>query len=122
MNARREKGLCFKCNERSTLGHCCKTSMFLCLLVELDEPDEAAHIEEEFHKLIREIETPKTEVIFENPQISFDAFIRQFVPYTLKLACSINGKLVVVLIIDGSTNDFLQTRLANHLGLSIEPS
>nr|GEX49229.1 Ty3/gypsy retrotransposon protein [Tanacetum cinerariifolium] len=50
------------------------------------------------------------------------AFTGQFVPRTLKVAGSINGHSVVALIDGGSTHNFIQTRLAKHLGLTIQPS
>lgn len=38
---------------------------------------------------------------------------------TLKLSGCINGHKVVILIDGGSTNNFIQNRLAKHLGLSV---
>lgn len=46
----------------------------------------------------------------------------KLVPWTLKIASSINGKEVVVLVDGGSTNNFIQSRLAAHLNLTIQPS
>nr|GEW21899.1 reverse transcriptase [Tanacetum cinerariifolium] len=56
------------------------------------------------------------------PAISLHAFTGQFVPRTLKVAGSINGHSVVALIDGWSTRNFIQTRLAKHLGLTIQPS
>lgn len=44
------------------------------------------------------------------------------VPSILKLSESINGQQVMVLIDDGSTNNFIQTHLAQHLSLTIHSS
>ena len=42
-------------------------------------------------------------------------------PSTLKLAGNINGQEVVVLIDGSATYNFIQSRLAEHLGLTIQP-
>ncbi|GJV20544.1 hypothetical protein Tco_1369564 [Tanacetum coccineum] len=46
----------------------------------------------------------------------------QFVPKTLKLEGFLGDQPVVVLIDGGSTHNFVQTRLAKHLSLVIQPS
>lgn len=46
----------------------------------------------------------------------------KLVPSTLKLAGTINGQEVVVLVDGGSTNNFIQSRLAAHLHLTVQPS
>lgn len=46
----------------------------------------------------------------------------QIIPSTLKLAGSINGQAVMVLIDGGSTNNFIQSRLADQLQLVVQPS
>lgn len=53
---------------------------------------------------------------------SLHVLIGQVVPATLKISGSINGHEVVILIDGGSTNNFIQTRLAMHLGLPVQPS
>lgn len=56
------------------------------------------------------------------PCISFHSLTRQLVPSTLKLSRTIHEQKVVVLIDGGSTNNFIQSCLATHLGLTIQPS
>lgn len=56
------------------------------------------------------------------PCISFHALNGYMVPSTLKIAGKIYGKELVVLIDSGSTNNFIQTRWANHLKLPVQPS
>lgn len=46
----------------------------------------------------------------------------QIVPFTLKIAGAINGKEVIVLVDGGSTNNFVQTKLASYLNLIVQPS
>lgn len=44
------------------------------------------------------------------------------VPSTLKLAGSINGQEVIILVDGGSTNNFIQSGMAAHLNLVMQPS
>lgn len=55
------------------------------------------------------------------PCISYHALTGHIVPSTMKLAGTINGRPVVVLIDGGSTNNFIQTKLAEHLNLPVQP-
>lgn len=54
-----------------------------------------------------------------SPIISLHALTRQLIPSSLKLAGTINSQEVVVLIDGDSTNNFIQSRLAGHLGLTV---
>lgn len=56
----------------------------------------------------------------EQPSILFYALTGALVPSTLKIDGTIHGKKVTMLIDGGSTNNFLQTRLASHLGLTTQ--
>lgn len=122
MTARREKNLCFKCDERFTPGHLCQPAQFLCLFADLEDehppdpgppcPDntpEHPAMPEELH-------------VIDNPCISYHALTGQVVPSTLKLIGTINGKEIIVLVDGGSTNNFVQSQLVSHLGLAVEPS
>ncbi|GJT16234.1 reverse transcriptase [Tanacetum coccineum] len=134
MAARREKGLCFNCDEIFSPGHRCKSKQFLCLLVEeqlLEEQASPSAIEstEPTDPILAAPNPPSFDesVIYPSPvdtlpAISLHAFTGQFVPRTLKVAGLINGHSVVALIDGGSTHNFIQTRLAKHLGLTIQPS
>lgn len=46
----------------------------------------------------------------------------QVVPSILKIDSSINGQEVIVLVDGGSTDNFVQSRLATHLNLVVQPS
>ena len=125
MAARREKGLCFNCDEKFVPGHRCKPPLFLCLLatggddpctldsapsVDIPEPTQPTDIEPVL---------PEPE---ELSAISLHASEGRFVPTKLRLEGTIAGQSVVVLVENGSTHNFIQTRMANHLGLTIQPS
>ncbi|XP_039118795.1 uncharacterized protein LOC120254848 [Dioscorea cayenensis subsp. rotundata] len=122
MAARREKGLCFNCDAKFTPGHRCNPAQFLCLLM---EPEDLVSPTEEPPP---ELQAPSLDLVpegyldAETPSISLHALTGQVVPSTLKIAGTINGKDIIVLIDGGSTNNFVQTKLANHLGLTVQPS
>lgn len=117
MAVRREKGLCFNCDEMFTPGHRCKSKQFLCLLAEENTmTDEDVESFSQF--------THDEPVNFSDtttPSISLHAFTGQFVPRTLKVTGSINGHSIVALFDGGSTHNFIQSRLAKHLGMAIQP-
>lgn len=54
--------------------------------------------------------------------ISFHALTSQLVPSILKLEGTIQRQQVVVLIDGSLTNNFIQSHLATHLGLAVQPS
>ncbi|KAH7676680.1 Acid proteases protein [Dioscorea alata] len=122
MAARWAKGLCFNCDSQFTRGHRCKPALFFCLMVEQDDGD---HLDDDPSL---EQQTSSAEDLGELipvesvPCISFNALMGQIVPSTLKLAGSINGKEIIVLVDGGSTNNFIQSRLATHLNLVLQPS
>ncbi|XP_039121357.1 uncharacterized protein LOC120258078 [Dioscorea cayenensis subsp. rotundata] len=122
MAARREKGLCFNCDAKFVPGHKCKPAVFLCLLVDAEDPP-PADVEPAPDESTPLPTTPEEEMVIpEEPSISFHALMGQLVPSTLKLAGTINGHNVVVLVDGGSTNNFIQSRLAAHLHLPIQAS
>lgn len=108
MATRKAKGLCYNCDERFVPGDRCNPAQFQCLLAEsvdatVDNPTPQDGVE------------PTTETTL-TPQISFHALTGQLVPSTLKLSGTLNGHSVIILVDGGSTNNFIQTRLAHHLG------
>lgn len=58
----------------------------------------------------------------EAPYISIHAITEQLIPSTLKVVGTIHGQKVMVLIDSGLTNNFIQSRLATHLGLTVQQS
>lgn len=123
MAARREQGLCFNCDSKFTRGHRCTPPQFLCLMT--DETEASSDEPEEQTPPILPTEPEPPDDAAEpglNPCISFHALNGFTVPSTLKIAGKIHGKELVVLIDGGSTNNFIQTRWAQHLNLPVQPS
>lgn len=119
MAARRERGLCFNCDSPFTRGYRCKPPQFLCLLAEDDVEFQGEDSDPDPIPLEVPPDSPPAEPpAGEQPSISFHALTGALVPSTLKIDGTIHGKRVTVLIDGGSTNNFLQTSLASHLGLT----
>ncbi|CAM8940485.1 unnamed protein product [Rhodiola kirilowii] len=123
MAARREKGLCYNCDEKYGPGHRCKPR-FQCFLIEEDgheeellAPDHTQVAEQKEEANPTPADAPEP-----TPTISFHALQGRVAPSTLRLEGSMNGVPVIILIDTGSTHNFLQMRVAKHAKLAIEPS
>lgn len=122
MAARREKGLCFKCDSKFTPCHRCNPALFLCLMVEQVDSVSPEEDPPPDYPVTALEETTNTLAVPDAPCISFHALMGKLVPSTLKIAGSINGQEVIVLVDGGSTNNFIQSRLADHFKLTVQPS
>ncbi|KAL5844111.1 hypothetical protein ACOSQ4_010069 [Xanthoceras sorbifolium] len=115
MLGRREKGLCYNCDEKFFVGHKCKGRLFLFLV-----DDDSSH---EFDDPVdvqpsQEMVDPVTEI----PEISLHAIAGQPCPRTLRLHGQISGLRVQTLVDGGSTHNFIQERVAKFLKLPISAS
>ncbi|CAM9000452.1 unnamed protein product [Rhodiola kirilowii] len=121
--ARREKGLCFNCDEKFVPGHTCRPR-FQCLL--LEEPADAEDFELVEHEPVdrNDTQVPAEPVATPeaNPCITFHALQGRTAPSTLRFQASICGQPVLILVDSGSTHNFIQTRAARFLKLAIEPA
>ncbi|WVZ17466.1 hypothetical protein V8G54_010448 [Vigna mungo] len=113
MQCRREKNLCFNCDERYTRGHRCKPQFLLLTIFDAEEDDESASTED----------IPNSEWI---PQaaglISLHAFSGQWSPRTFRVTGSIYGYAVQILIDSGATHNFIQNKVAQFLHLPTQPT
>lgn len=114
MQHRRTQGLCFNCNEKFTASHKCTKAQLL--LLESEElPDEAVNEKIMGEEITRE---PGESV---NPRISLYALIGWATPQTMRVMARIRPYKIIVLIDNGSTHNFISTKLANMLQLPIKP-
>ncbi|KAJ4954119.1 hypothetical protein NE237_030951 [Protea cynaroides] len=110
---KREKGLCFNCDEKFHIGHKCKNQTSLLQL-------EGEENEEQINSTISdEIEAEEEEF---SPAISLHALIGQASPKTLRLQGVIDHHKMQTLVDSGSTHNFIEERTAKFLGLTITPS
>ncbi|CAA0265790.1 unnamed protein product [Arabidopsis thaliana] len=105
MKRKRSLGLCFRCDERYTPGHKCKTSQLL-LMLGTDAEDEED--EEIFHDTTE-------------PEITLQSLTGWDSPKTMRVAATINRQRLVALIDSGATHNFISDREANRLNLKLTP-
>lgn len=123
MAAQCETGLCYNCDYLFTKGHHCTKQQFLCLLFDDDKYTPKDDHEPEPPQLPDDPEQPPQDTSGgDNLCISFHALTGMMVLSTLKIMGKIHGNEMVILIDDGSTNNFVQSRWVTHLGLPVQPS
>ncbi|KAJ0482832.1 putative nucleotidyltransferase, Ribonuclease H [Helianthus annuus] len=104
---RREKGLCYYCDERYVPGHkCTKPQLFMISDTTEDEEEQLVEASGE--------QTEETQA-----EISFHAISGTILPQTLRLSGRIKNKDVVVLVDGGSTHNFIDKALVDRLGLIV---
>lgn len=109
MQRRRERGLCFNCDDKFTPGHRCKIKH--AFLIEHVETDDEGDLGKE------------TEI--EDAEISVHAMADVNGPQTMRLGSWIRDWRVVVLIDNGSSHNFINQEIARKLNLNattVEPS
>ncbi|KAK2407034.1 hypothetical protein QL285_042695 [Trifolium repens] len=125
LQARRDQGLCYNCDERFQPGHRCRR-LFHILIAYPHTPEE--HTETLTAQLLQtqpdptpdpEIPSPTTETY---PQISLHALMGHTIPQTIRLLGHIDHQPLTILIDSGSTHNFVQDRVAKQLGLTLEPT
>ncbi|KAJ1441670.1 Aspartic peptidase domain superfamily [Sesbania bispinosa] len=114
MLLRREKGLCYTCDENFSPNHRCPNKQYLWLhmkeedIVDLDtEPSD-------------QVSEPQNNATQEH-HLSYNALNGSSGRGTMKFQGVINGMTVQVLLDGGSSDNFLQPRLAHCLKLPVEP-
>ena len=124
MASRRERGLCFNCDEKFMRGHRC-ASRFFVLIADLEPPDETPQ-----PNLSNTNPNPDPNPQPDDPtrpeppqaQISFYALSGHSASETLRLLGHIGCQLVVILVDVGSMPNFMKARLVCHLGLTAIPT
>ena len=116
MHLQRDKGLCFHCDERDSLNHKCPNRHMM--LLEVDDDEEEPQEEEQEHQQDSEL------VPVESPQhhLSFNALRGFIVAGTMRFEGRIQGAVVQILLDSGSSDNFIQPRIAKSLKLPIQPS
>lgn len=110
LTSRRERGLCFNCDERYHRGHCCTSRVFL-LIVE-DEDPSWPHIDP--------FDPTQDTNSTSNPnpaQISLTSLSGNLAPETLRLTGFLSDHRMILLVDGRSTHNFIQPQLATALSL-----
>lgn len=118
LQARREKGLCYNCDERFQPGHHYRRQFHL-LIVEPETNEEPSHTVQ-WQDSSTNWDPPSSDP--DPAQISLRALIGHSIPQTLRVMGHIRSNPISILIDSGSTHNFLQDRVAKQLGLVTEPA
>ncbi|XP_050915075.1 uncharacterized protein LOC127130039 [Lathyrus oleraceus] len=116
MQLRRDKGLCFTCDEKFSFSHRCLNRQYL--LLQADDEDIVTSEEGLLDSPVdaTDEETQNTQ----DHHLSFNALNGSGGVGTLRFLGHIQGKPVQVLIDSGSSDNFLQPRIAKFLQLPVE--
>lgn len=117
--SRRERDLCFSCDEKYHRGHKCASRVFL-LLAEEDEPPDPSLITPlglDPDSVPDSVpDSPATHDLYP-AQLSLNSLAGHMAPETLRFVATIFGRDVVLLVDGGSTYNFIQRQLVTQLGL-----
>ncbi|XP_074352895.1 uncharacterized protein LOC141692051 [Apium graveolens] len=107
---RREKGLCYYCDERYMPGHKCSKPQFFMI-------SDVEAVEDSTNQGEAVTDVPSDQ---DHAEISFHAISGSFLPQTLRLPGKLNNKNVVLLIDGGSTHNFIEQSVVERLGLLVD--
>lgn len=122
LQARRDKNLCYNCDETFHPGHRCRCQ-FMILVAEPDDKNDNS--EETLTQLLitnnpHNQTDPQPTTTNDPTQISLHALMGHSIPQTLRVLGRIKNHPVSVLIDSGSTHNFVEDRIAKQLGLPLE--
>ena len=112
LQARKEKGLCFKCDEKFSPGHRCKKELRV-LLVHEDEDEEDNQFDS------RATEEPSLIELKDAMELSLNSMVGLTTPETMKIKGMIGSKEVIILVDSGATHNFLSLDLVQQLALPL---
>jgi hypothetical protein len=111
MEERRRKGLCYSCDAKWQTGHVCQAPK-LFLIEVIEEEGEVKQISEATAE-----EDPGQFFLEEFLEISLNAITGTPAPKTMPIVGFLRFSQVIILIDSGSTHKFIDTKLANTLGI-----
>ena len=112
LQARREKGLCFKCEEKFSPGHHCKKELQV-LLVHEDEEEDDNQFDD------KATEEPALIELKDAMELSLNSVVGLTTPGTMKIKGTIGSKEVIILVDSGATHNFLSLELVQQLALPL---
>ena len=115
LTSRRERGLCFNCDERYHRGHCCNSRVHLLVA------DEDERLVEDYNLLGLEPDPPDPSLVNE-AQLNLHSLTGPLAPETLRFFGLIADHQVLILVDGGSTHNFVQDSMVAELGLIPRPT
>ena len=119
MQLRRDKGLCFTCDEKYSLNHRCPNKH---MMVFETEEDEGPMVEEPESPASIETVEQTMEPEESSHHLSFNALRGFLAARTMRFVGKIHGSRVQILLDSRSSDNFIQPRIAKSLKLPIQPS
>lgn len=119
MRERREKGLCYYCDDKWNPSHRCKSpKLYLMHGSDLIPEDK---LDEVFYDSTDGVTSSLDQVTLDSiaPEISLHALSGSLAPKTMRLVGLIQNHRVVILIDSGSTHSFLDPSILNRVSLGV---
>ncbi|MCH87222.1 hypothetical protein A2U01_0008088, partial [Trifolium medium] len=116
MAERREKGLCFNCDQRWSRQHNCRGRLFLLVTDSDDEPPSVLDLEASIEDVVSQVSDPPNQA-----QLSLHAIAGTQHIDTFRISGTIANHTALVLVDGGSTHNFIQESVAVQLGLNHSP-
>jgi hypothetical protein len=114
LEERKEKGLCFNCDNKYSKGHKCREKKIFYIDCEEEEHQEQEPSQDE------NVEAISPEEL--TPTISCNALAGISTPQTLNIEGYIKKKKVIVVIDSGSTHNFIHYKLSKALNFFVYPA
>lgn len=119
MTYRREKGLCYNCDEKWNSSHRCKGRV-LFFIVASDDPPSPDSTTPDLTAPFPNDPSPTFDPTSLHPHISLHAMVGVPTTETFRLYGLVNHARVIILVDSGSTHNFIQPRVAKFLNLPLE--
>lgn len=117
MKERREKGLCYNCEEKFSPGHRCKTQKLYLLDGTQTEEEDGTEQEEAIEARQGEVSMSET---VDFPEISLHVISGMVTPQTMRARGNLGRNSVMVLIDSGSTHNFIDQQMAKKAGMEAQ--
>ncbi|XP_052196517.1 uncharacterized protein LOC127803919 [Diospyros lotus] len=117
LQAKRVKGLCFRCDEKYSVGHKCKNKDLQVMVIYEEEREEGEEETTKAETGENSREPEDTVKIGEVVELSLNSVVGLTPPQTMKIKGEIDGQEVVVLIDNGAFHNFIAAELVQKLGL-----
>ncbi|XP_026449232.1 uncharacterized protein LOC113349472 [Papaver somniferum] len=116
MKIRRNKGLCYNCDELYMTGHVCKTQQLFMLVA--GEENLSDHSDVSPEEPMADSPSSSDTIM----EISLHALTGQSVQDTIRISGHLHQQAIMVLIDMGSTHSFIDSHLADKLNVHISPT